>query len=492
MFQQQNEFIMGVNFILNADSYKLSHDPLYKKNIIGMMSYVEPRIKGKIIVPFGAQMWVQKNLSNPITFEMIAEAQKFATAHGEPFDAGYWKYIVKQYAGFIPITIKAAREGVPIPSANMIVSVECVDERVRSIASFIETSLQRGVWYPTTVASEDYEIRKILVKYFDLSVDAVQTDSDDLRAKYPGLPFMYHDFGARGVTCEEQAQIGGAAHLVNFTGSDTISGIRAANWYYDCAMAAFSVPATEHSVQCSFGSSEEEQREYIMAVLKTYLKNGAILSIVLDGYDIYRESRTLCSPEIVKMVKESGARVVFRPDSGDPHEVIPRILKMQEDAYGYVVNSKGYKVINHVGVIQGDGICKETIESILKLITNLGYSAQNIVFGSGGALLQKINRDTYKFAQKVCAVLVKNDDGSKEWKPIVKDPITDPGKKSKSGYLGLFKSKVTGEVMTLAYDPFDHHGVDGEWEDLMVVIYDCGKILNRVSLEQIRNNVYKV
>lgn len=492
MFQQTNSHILGVNFVLNADSYKLSHNPLYKSDIKGMMSYVEPRITGKIVVPFGAQMWVQKNLANPITVEMLDEAEAFASAHGEPFDREFWQHIVDVYAGYIPIVIKVAREGVPIPSANCIATVVCLDEKVRSIASFIETSFQRGLWYSTTIASEDLAIRKIIKKYFDLSVDAVDENANDLRQKYPGLPFMYHDFGARGVTCEEQAQIGGAAHLVNFTGSDTISGIRAANWYYDCAMAAFSVPATEHSVQCSYGSSEVEQREYIKAVLTKYLKKGAILSIVLDGYDIYRESATLCSPEFVKLIQESGARVVFRPDSGDPHEVIPRILAMQEKAFGYTVNSKGYKVINCVGVIQGDGVCKETIESILKLVTDLGYSAQNIVFGSGGALLQKINRDTYKFAQKVCAVLVEDENGKDVWKPIVKDPITDPGKKSKSGYLGLFKSRLTGEFMTFAYDPNDPSSIDSEWEDAMVEIYNCGEIKNRTTLEEVRNNVYKI
>lgn len=480
--QRENPNVLGVNFILDCDSYKLSHPSLYPDEIEAMQAYVEPRIKGKVIIPFGAQMWVQKRLSAPITFVMIDEAAEFAEAHGEPFDRSDWEYIIEKYDGFIPVTIKAVREGCAVPSGNVIATITCTDRRVAWIVAYLETSFQRGIWYPTTVASMDFEIRKEIEKFFDLSVDEI-CKSDIASEKWPGLPFMFHDFGGRGVSSEESAQIGGAAHLVNFTGSDTISGIRAANFYYQCGMAAFSVPATEHSIQCSFGPNR--QREYLKKVLDLYAKPGKIVSIVLDGYDVFRESLLLCT-EFKDQIIASGARVVFRPDSGDPLEIIPRLLEMQAATFGYTVNKKGYKVINHVGIIQGDGVDKQAIIDILQAVTDLGYSAQNLVFGSGGALLQKLNRDTYRFAQKVCSELIGG-----EWIPIFKDPITDQGKKSKAGYLSLFKSKLTGEFMTLSFNPDDDQSVDPEWEDQLVVIYENGKFYNHIVLDEVRKNAYQ-
>ena len=470
----QQTHLLGVNFILDADSYKLSHAFVYPDEIEAMLSYIEPRIKNKTVIPFGAQMWCQKRLSAPITMAMVDEAEQFAKAHGEPFDRGDWEYIIEKYDGFIPVIIKAVKEGLPIPSRNALVSILCEDRRVAWLAAYLETSAQRGVWYPTTIASMDYEIRKDIKGFFDLSVDSIEDGS------YPGLPFMLHDFGGRGVSSEESAQIGGAAHLVNFTGSDTISGIRAANFYYDCPMAAFSVPASEHSVQCTWGPNR--QYEYIEKMLDTYAKQGAIVSIVLDGYDIYREAELLCT-KFKQRVIDSGARIVFRPDSGDPLEVIPRLLELQASTFGFTVNSKGFKVINNVGVIQGDGIDREMISKILSLVTGQGFAASNLVFGSGGALLQKLNRDTLKFAQKVCAVKVNG-----EWIAIFKDPVTDPGKKSKAGFLNTFRSRMTGEIVTLSTNP----GVsaDDEWEDIMQVIYDKGQFLNRITLDEVRKNAY--
>jgi nicotinamide phosphoribosyltransferase len=194
-------------------------------------------------------MWIRKRLSSPITVDMIDEAEDFANAHGEPFDREPWEYIVEKYNGFIPIKIKAVKEGIPIPSQNALYVVTCEDKKVAWIASYLETSMQRAVWYPTTIASMDYEIRKVIEKFFELSVDPVP-GATTLRAKYPGLAFMLHDFGGRGVSSEESAQIGSMAHLVNFTGSDTISGIRAANFYYNCKSRKTNTNKTSISGAC--------------------------------------------------------------------------------------------------------------------------------------------------------------------------------------------------------------------------------------------------
>lgn len=455
------------NVILDTDSYKLSHSFAYPTGIEGMFSYIESRAKDETVMLFGLQMWIKNYLTTPVTKEMIDEADAFAKAHGEPFNRSDWEYIVDRYDGYLPLKIRAVPEGLPLKSGNILVSVECSDPRVFWLSSYIETSMQRGVWYPSTIASSDLKIKKLIAGYLDTTAD-----NRDL------LPFMLHDFGGRGVSTEEGAQVGGAAHLVNFMGSDTISGVRAANFYYKSPMSAYSVPATEHSIECAFGPSSSNAREYLNTVLNNYAKPGAIVSIVIDGYNVFREAEMLCT-EFREKIIASGAKVVFRPDSGDVLEVIPRLLNLQAATFGYDINKKGYKKIKYVGIIQGDGVDISTIDRILDKMKKLGYAADNIVFGSGGALLQKVNRDTYKFAQKASAVKMTNG----EWVPIFKDPVTDPGKKSKAGKLTLIRSKLTGEYMTVPKGFFSE-----EWEDVMVPVYENGLIMNEITLDQVRAN----
>jgi nicotinamide phosphoribosyltransferase len=416
MLQTKN-IQLSQNFVLESDSYKYSHIPeIYPEGTEALHSYLSARVKGSRVVQFGLQMWIKKKLLAPITLEMIDEAEDFITRHIGPdaFDRGFWEHILVKYNGYIPLVIRGLPEGTVTDSYDTLVTVECHDPRVFPLAQFIEASLQSDLWYSTTIATNDLENYEIAKSHFDLF-----SDNPAL------LPFMLHDFGARGVTCEEQRQIGGAAHLIFFQGSDTISGIRAANLFYNCQMAAYSVRATEHSIQCAYGP--EAQEAYIARVLKAHAKPGAIVSLVLDGYNVWRESELLCT-KFHDTIVNSGAKIVFRPDSGDMFEVVPRILEMQEKYFGFTKNSKGKKVINHVGVIQGDGIDKTTFMLLMQKVVALGYAPECVVMGSGGGLLQKVNRDTLKFAQKASAILV---DGV--WVDMFKDPITDPGKKSKTG-----------------------------------------------------------
>lgn len=458
---------LQVNPILAVDSYKLSHAFAYPKNVTGMFSYIEARTGGRdIMIPFGLQMWLKKFLTIQITTAHIDEAEAFAAAHGEPFSRSAWEKVVKVYNGYLPLTIRAVREGTPVRSGNAIVTVQCDDEDLFWLTSYIETAILRAVWYPTTIASLDYAIKREIRNFY------VATGAD-----LAGLPFALHDFGGRGVTSAEQAEIGGAAHLVNFMGSDTIEGVRAANFYYKESMAAFSVPATEHSVECSFGREPEQELEYLRHVIKNLGKPGGIVSIVIDGYDVYRAAEQLCTT-LKDEIIASGAKVVFRPDSGDMMEVVPRILKLQAATFGYELNAKGFKKIKHVGLLQGDGVDHLSIKTLLGNLQAMGFAADNMVFGSGGALLQKVNRDTYKFAMKAAAV--KIDD---TWVGIAKDPITDPGKKSKEGLLSLFRSKLTGELSTYR---IDQGPVNEEFEDMMVTVYENGVLLNETTLAEVR------
>jgi nicotinamide phosphoribosyltransferase len=406
---------MKRNLILTSDSYKYSQSAVYPKGTEAMYSYIEARIKGETIVPLGLSMFIQDWLTTPITSEDINEAEALIVPHGEPFDRPMWEHILKEYNGYLPITIRGIPEGLPVKSSTAIVSVICHDPKCASIASFIETGLQRSIWYPTTIASQGLSLHKTMKYMYD-------TYSDNSG----NLPFSLNDFGARGVTSYESAQIGGLGHLVYFSGTDNVPALVAAKKYYSAkGPIGYSVPASEHSVQCAYG--KDNQREYLKTMLDTYAKPNGIVSIVLDGYDVYREANLLCT-EFKEQIVNSGAKVVFRPDSGDMFEVVPRLLEMQEDAFGFRFNSKGKKVINNVGIIQGDGINPTTASMLMNRVVGLGYAPECVVLGSGGGLLQSVTRDTMSFAMKTSAIKING-----EWKDVVKTPITSPGKASKGG-----------------------------------------------------------
>lgn len=467
---------LETNLILATDSYKHSHPFSYSPDMRGQYAYGEARLKNTKIVVAGIKMVILKYFTQPVTLADIDEAEKFAAAHGEPFKRSAWEKVVNVYGGKLPITIRAIQEGTVVPSRMPIYSIECTDPELAWLPSHVETLFQRGVWYPTTIASNDYHVKNVIVNYYAKTGVPVEAAN-----------FALHDFGGRGVTCGEQAEIGGAAHTFNFMGSDTIEGVRAANHYYNCDMAAFSVPATEHSVQCSFSLDDDTGAgdiDYLRHQIKTLAKPNGILSIVIDGFDVYRAAGYLCN-DLKADIIASGAKIVFRPDSGDMFEVVPRLLEMQAAAFGFTVNEKGYKVINNVGIIQGDGVDNAAVEKMLKIITDMGYAANSVVFGSGGALLQKVNRDTYKFAQKASANLVGD-----EWVGISKNPITDPGKMSKKGRVTTLRSTMTGEFMV--GDLANEDARDSEWEDMLKVVYQNGNIsedLLNETLENIRKRI---
>lgn len=416
--------------ILEADSYKFSQFNVLPPGVQGVFSYGEARTKNKNIVMFGMSMWMQKFLATPLTQADVDEAEVITKAHGEPFNKYGFQRIIDVHNGYWPVIIEAVPEGMVVESSTPLYTVRAYGED-SWCASFLETSMQRGIWYPTTIASIGYEMRKNVEWFFEKF-------SDNPAA----IGFMLNDFGARGVSSRESAEIGGLAHLVNFMGTDNIQAIMAGQKYYDGGMTGYSVPASEHSIQCAYG--KDNQRAYLKTMLDTYAKLDSIVSIVLDGYDVYREANLLCT-EFKDQIVKSGAKVVFRPDSGDMFEVVPRLLKMQEDAFGFVMNSKGKKVVQNVGIIQGDGIDPTTFGMLMQRVVDLGYAPECVIMGSGGGLLQKVTRDTFSFAQKTSAIAIKG-----EWIPTVKDPITDSGKKSKGGYLTRPEFEVVyqmGEIM---------------------------------------------
>jgi nicotinamide phosphoribosyltransferase len=412
---------MLTNLLLNTDSYKASHFLQYPPETTHISSYIESR--GGLydrLVFFGLQAFLKAYLLRPIAAADIAEAADVLAAHGLPFHRAGWEHILNQHGGFLPLEIEAIPEGTVLPPRHALVQVINTDPSCFWLTSYLETALLRAIWYPTTVATLSWHIRSIIA-------DALEKTADSSA----GLPFMLHDFGARGASSQESAALGAAAHLVNFFGTDTLAGILVARRYYHEPMAGFSIPAAEHSTITSWGR-DGEQAAYAN-MLRQFSGPGKIVAVVSDSYNLWEAIDQLWGDALKDQVIQSGGTLVIRPDSGDPADVVCLAISKLMDRFGYRLNSKGYRVLPpYLRVIQGDGISLTSIRSILFNMELKGLSAENIAFGMGGELLQKVDRDTLRFAMKASAAQVAG-----VWRDVFKDPATDPGKVSKKGRLAV-------------------------------------------------------
>ena len=318
--------------------------------------------------------------------------------------------------------------------------------------------------YAITVSTQSYQIKKDVYKF-------LKETADDADAE---IAFKVHDFGARGVSSQETAAIGGAAHLVNFTGSDTMAALLLHRKFYNCTTAGFSIPAAEHSTITSWGRDNEI--EAYRNMLKHFAKPGKAVAVVSDSWNIYNAVEKIWGEQLKQEVIDSGATIVIRPDSGEPVEVVSKVAAILGEKFGFDVNSKGFKVIKNVRIIQGDGVNQNSIRAILQRLKDENFSASNIAFGIGGSLLQKIDRDTLKFAYK-CSAIVTNG----EWRDVFKQPITDSGKNSKKGRLDLVIED--GEFQTVKLE--ESVALAAENSQLRTV-YENGELLIDDSLDEIR------
>lgn len=432
-----------INKILRTDSYKLSHFLQYPPNTLRVSSYIECRGVDKDFVPTdeivhaGVQGFIHEYLTEPFTRAEVLEAADFAARHGMPFNQAGWLHIVEQHDGMLPIWIQALPEGTIMKPGTCQVQVVNTDNKVPWLTSYIETALLRAIWYPSTVATLSREIKKVMKDYLDVTSDN------------PGhLDFMLHDFGARGATSSESAAIGGAAHILNFMGSDTIEGIYYAETVLRAhSMPAFSIPAAEHSTITSWLEFGGEKAAFLNMV-NQFGGDGKMYAVVSDSYNIWNAVENLWCGELYDNVINVGGRLVIRPDSGDPHDMVIGVIELAADKFGYTTNSKGFKVLNPaVRVVQGDGVNYYSIGTILETMKIRGWSAENVVFGMGGALLQKVNRDSLKYAMKASAI-----DVSGTWHDVYKDPVTDTGKRSKRGRLSVRPNGETVRAESAGFD----------------------------------------
>ena len=456
---------MTKNLLLNTDSYKASMFLQYPENTEQVYSYIESR-GGKYdeTVFFGPQAYIKEYLMEPMTKENIEEATEVWAAHGVPFNKEGAEHILNKFGGYAPVEIYSVPEGTVVPTHNIMLSVENVGGKETAwFTTWLETSLLRAVWYGTTVATNSWQIKQTIKRALDKTGDPA------------GLPFKLHDFGARGASSYESSMLGGMAHLVNFMGTDTIAATIGARRFYNENMAGFSIPAAEHSTITSWGKENEVQAYRNM--LKQFAKPGSLVAVVSDSYDIYNAVENLWGGELKQTIIDSGATVVIRPDSGDPVEVVTKIAHLLAQKFGYDLNYKGYKVLKNVRIIQGDGINAQSISDILKSLISHGFSADNIAFGMGGALLQAPQRDDQKFAMKCSAISVNGI-----WRDVFKDPITDAGKRSKKGKLALIKE---AKHSFRSYSTIRLEDLNGR-ENHLHKIYEPGKLLVDDTLSAIR------
>ena len=457
--------------VLNTDSYKTSHWTQYPPDTRTVFSYIESRggIHDRTVF-FGLQYILKEYFTRPVTAADVALAAEVCAAHGVPLNRAGWMHVVDAHGGRLPVRISAVPEGSVVPTGNVLLTIENTDPALAWLTSYLETALMR-LWYPTTVATNSWMTHQLIAKYLDETGDPT------------GLPFKLHDFGARGVSSLESAMLGGMAHLVNFQGTDNLAAVLGARVFYGEPMAAFSIPAAEHSTITAWGKDGE--LDAYRNMLKQYAKRGALLAVVSDSYDLEHAVRHLWGEQLREAVIASGATVVIRPDSGDPTTMVMKTVQSLASTFGTTVNAKGFRVLDHVRVIQGDGITLRTIRSILAALKVNGYSADNVAFGQGGALLQVVNRDDQRFAMKCSAV-----DVGGAWRDVFKDPVTDPGKRSKAGRLTLLQRQ--GEYLTARLDdPRLGALANDGWQPALRTVFENGELLVDDSFAAIRARATK-
>jgi nicotinamide phosphoribosyltransferase len=461
------------NIMLLSDSYKTSHWRQYPPGTTEVYSYFESR-GGKFddVCFFGLQYFLKRYMTGVVVdARKIAQAKAVVNAHmglGEMqhFNEEGWTFIMNQCGGKLPLAIKAVPEGMNVPVKNVLMTVVNTKPEAYWLTNYMETMLVQ-VWYPMTVATQSRAQKKVILDaHIKTGCSTGMLD----------IAYKLNDFGCRGVSSMESAAIGGAAHLVNFGGSDTMPGLCLSVGYYGQPIEQVigtSVPAAEHSTITSWGKDGEV--DAFRNMLTQYPKG--LVAVVSDSYDIYNACEKLWGTELKDLIKSREpptGRLIVRPDSGDPPQIVVEVMERLAKNFPPETNAAGYKTLPpYIRVIQGDGISYESMQQIYENVIKNKWSADNLAFGSGGALLQRMDRDTQKCAFKCCEITVKG-----EKRNVFKDPITDKGKASKKGQLKLVREN--GKLVTKT------EGQGAAKDDLLVEVFRDGAITKSYTFPEVR------
>lgn len=447
--QLLSQFDWQKSILFATDSYKFSHYAQYPDGTEFIHSYIEPRKASNYsneVILAGVQDCIIKYFAKPITSIEVEAAKIFAEMHGVPFNYEGWMSIVNNFDGFLPIEINALPEGSAIEVKNAVLTITNTVSGYGWLVGWCEPVLLRSVWYKSTVATYSAQIKKTII--------ASCSESMDMDEIVQTINFAHHDFGSRGVSSGESACIGGSAHAMTSMGSDTVEGILHTIANFSVSdMPCYSVPAAEHSTVTIY--LKDGERDAILNMINKFGDKYKIISFVADSYNVRENVKMVV--ELKDLIKEKGIKFVIRPDSGDAHLVILEIFNFLHSKQ--LLNRKVFKnklffeLPDWLGILQGDGVCIDTIVKIQQTLNERNYCLKGLVFGQGGALLQSHSRDDFGWAMK-CSYAVINGEG----RDVYKDPITDKSKKSKRGLIKLIT--VNGKYSTIlsSEDPnFDSH-----------------------------------
>lgn len=481
---------------LLCDFYKISHKNQYPKGtefVYSTWTARTSRLEGvEEVVAFGFQAFIKEYLIDYFNEHFFARTKeevveeycrvlKFALGDANP-DASHIAALHE--LGYLPIRIKAVEEGLIVPVKVPMLTIENTHPEFFWVTNYLETLMSCQLWMPTTSATIAFEYRKILEQY------ALLTSGDT-----SGVPFQGHDFSMRGMSSLEAAKGSGAGHLLSFTGTDTVPAILYLEQFYGADMekelVGTSIPATEHSVMCAHGTDEMASYRYL--INEVYPKG--FVSIVSDTWDLWSVLDV-----VVRGLKEDilarDGKVVIRPDSGDPVNIIcgdpdsehplarKGVIEILWDIFGGTVTEKGYKQLDsHIGAIYGDAITISRCREICEKLAAKGFASTNMVFGIGSFTYQYNTRDTFGFALKSTFTIINGEE-----RKIFKDPATDIGKVKKS-QTGLVLVTEQDGVLTLTDDLSVQEYEARKQEDVMKPIFENGKLVREQELAGIRANL---
>lgn len=519
-----------MNPLFMCDGYKTGHHQQYPEGTTLVYSNFTPRSNKygpkdcNEVVVFGTQMAMmilhevfQKEFFNKPKEEVCGEMKRELSLYlGYDYDVSHFEDL--HDLGYLPIHVKALPEGTLCPIRVPMLTIHNTDKDFFWLTNYLETILSQLLWKPMTSATIARQYKKILLNA------ALKTDKDNISF----VDVQGHDFSMRGLDSVPATERSGLGHLTSFIGTDSLPTIHAARKYYgETGFIACSVPATEHAVMCA-GSKEDELQTY-SRLLKTYPKG--ILSVVSDTWDLWNVI-TVILPTLKEEILARDGKIVIRPDSGDPVDIIcgesvglkgtPQdkgVIELLWDIFGGTINEQGYKVLDpHIGAIYGDSITLERAEEICKRLEAKGFASTNVVLGIGSFTYQYNTRDTFGFAMKATYVEKYTSIGEEEcwscigegivkgeecWScegvgtvedyiekgyPIFKDPVTDDGtKKSNTGLLKVYwQDAGTPSAKIVVKD--NCTWVEAQ-QGLLQDIYIDGDFYNTVTLTEIREKL---
>lgn len=510
-----------MNPLLMTDGYKTSHHLMYPPNTTLVYSNFTPRsVKympehAKIVVVFGIQYTLKyiNDLYNKEFFqknkeEVIREAKQYLSSYlGSEYDTTHFEKL--HDLGYLPLKVKALPEGSKTKEKLPILTIYNTHPDFFWLPNFLETLISSLLWKPLHSASLAYGFKKIGLKY------AEETDKENIAL----VDFLFHDFSFRGMQHPEAAISSGMGFLTSFKGTDTIPALQALKYYYNEDNAGFSVPASEHAVITAYG--RENEIDGFRRIINQFPKG--IVSVVSDSFDLWKVL-TKFLPKMKQEILSRDGKVVIRPDSGDPVDIIcgkeckkdekgyyieiqhagpgtwdnkqifsksylknqseaKGVIELLWDVFGGTINEQGYKVLDsHIGMIYGDSITLDRTIQINERLKAKGFASTNWVAGVGSFSLGFSSRDS-----QGCAVKAVYCEVNGEGREIFKDPITDDGvKKSAKGLLAVFKDEQGKFYLK------DQCTWEEEKTGELIPVFENGKLLVDYSLSEIRERLNHV